>query len=118
MSSLHRPNFRYEFSEWWRERDSNPLYNVYFFSFCHRKGWIPQSALLPLLPLGMLLMGCIAMLFVGPFPNRVIGAMAVLMLGCLLWLAVRIGAHCRLALIDLLFVSLPILALAYGNLSF
>ncbi|KAB2938009.1 MAG: hypothetical protein K8F92_15605 [Hyphomicrobium sp.] len=130
MPPRHTPSLRNEFRQWWEETSGfNPFtiqswqselqsgrLNYSFFVFCFDQGWIPKEALVPLLPFSIPAAVCIAMLFVGPFPNSIIGVMALLMLGCLLWLGLRVGPYCRLALIDIVFASLPIALLAWGNL--
>lgn len=83
--------------------------------FCYRKGWIPISALTPLAPFAALFVICIIMLFIGPFPNPIIGATAVGMLACLVWLMFSIGKYCRLALIDIAFLAIPVALLVWGS---
>lgn len=114
----HPPSFRNEFKEWWSDeiRSQRPSFHtISFFVYSYEKGWIAKRALLPFYPLGMLLAGCICMVFAGPFPNTTITAMALLMVGCMVWLAAEVSACCRLALIDLVFYALPLGLLAWGN---
>lgn len=114
----HKPNFRNEFNEWWYDKD-RPKHSsliISFFRYSYEKGWIPKEALQPLYPIGVLFATCIVMLFIGPFPNFIIGISAFGILICLAWLLFTVGRYCRLALIEIVFLMLPVALLVWGNL--
>lgn len=130
---LHVPSFRYEFAEWWREVGRHGLFNMRewaslrpknhpfmgygsFFSYCYRKGWVPKKVLSDLIPFAMLLVCCVALILTGPFPNPLLALCAILMLLNLLWFAIHMWWYCRLAILDILIVMIPLLPLVSGNL--
>ena len=113
MEGAHKPNFRNEFNEWWREPR-----HPFFFYFSYRKGWLPDTALVPLLPMFLLLFLCIPVAAFLETPGPILAMIALTMLVNLIWLALRVGAHCRLPLIDIMLLSVPIVGMLWGNLPF
>lgn len=87
-----------------------------FLLYGYKKGWIPKSALAPLTPFSVFLAISIVMLFIGPFPNPISSGAAVGMLGSLVWLTASVSRYSRLALIDVIWMTIPVIVLVWGLL--